>query len=37
MKIIVINPNSSKSVTDHIRVELMKIKRADTELTVINP
>jgi allantoin racemase len=37
MKIIVINPNSSKSVTDHIRVELMKIKRADTELTVTNP
>jgi len=37
MKIIVINPNSSKSVTDHIRVALMKIKQADTELTVICP
>ncbi len=37
MRIMVINPNSSKSVTDHIRAELEKIKRADTELTVINP
>jgi allantoin racemase len=37
MKILVINPNSSESVTDHIRTELMKIKRSDTELTVINP
>jgi len=37
LKILVINPNSSKSVTDHIRHELMKIKRSDTELTVINP
>jgi allantoin racemase len=37
MKILVINPNSSKSVTDHIRTELMRIKRPDTELTVINP
>jgi allantoin racemase len=37
MKILVINPNSSESVTDHIRTQLMKIKRADTELTVINP
>jgi allantoin racemase len=37
MKILVINPNSSASVTDHIRTQLMKIKRADTELTVINP
>lgn len=37
MKICVINPNSSKSVTDHIRRELEKIKRSDTELTVVNP
>ncbi len=37
MRIMVINPNASKSVTDHIRYELEKIKRADTELTVINP
>jgi len=37
MKILVINPNASKSVTDHIRHELEKIKRVDTELTVINP
>lgn len=37
MKILVINPNASKSVTDHIRHELEKIKRSDTELTVVNP
>lgn len=37
MKICVINPNASKSVTDHIRRELEKIKRQDTELTVICP
>jgi allantoin racemase len=37
MRICVINPNSSKSVTDHIRRELEKIKRSDTELTVICP
>lgn len=37
MKILVINPNSSKSVTDHIRSELMRIKRVDTEVTVVNP
>jgi Asp/Glu/hydantoin racemase len=34
MKIMVINPNTSTSMTDHLRRELEKIKRADTELTV---
>jgi allantoin racemase len=37
MKIFVINPNTSKSMTDHIRRELEKIKRSDTEITVVNP
>jgi allantoin racemase len=37
MRICVINPNTSESVTDHIRRELEKIKRPDTELTVICP
>ena len=37
MKIMVINPNTSESMTDHIRDELRKIKRADTELTVLCP
>jgi allantoin racemase len=37
MRIFVINPNTSESVTDHIRDELEKIKRSDTELTVVNP
>lgn len=37
MKIFVINPNTSASVTDHVRRELEKIKRPDTELTVMNP
>jgi len=37
MLIFVINPNTSESVTDHIRRELEKIKRPDTELTVVNP
>lgn len=37
MRIYVINPNTSESVTEHIRRELEKIKRADTELTVVNP
>jgi allantoin racemase len=37
VKICVINPNSSVSVTDHIRHTLEKIKRSDTELTVICP
>ena len=37
MKIMVINPNTSVSMTDHLRKELMKIKRRDTELTVTCP
>lgn len=37
MKIMVINPNTSLSMTDHIRDELMPIKRKDTELTVVCP
>ncbi|MCJ7626055.1 MAG: aspartate/glutamate racemase family protein, partial [Anaerolineaceae bacterium] len=37
MRICVINPNTSQSVTDHIRRELEKIRRSDTELTVICP
>ena len=35
MRIFVINPNTSVSMTDHIRRELEKIKRPDTELTVV--
>jgi allantoin racemase len=37
MQIFVINPNTSESMTDHIRRELEKVKRADTELTVVCP
>ena len=37
MRIMVINPNTSTSMTDHLRRELEKIKRADTELTVTCP
>ena len=37
MKIMVINPNTSKSMTDHLRHELAKIKRQDTDLTVVCP
>jgi len=37
MRIFVINPNTSVSMTDHIRRELEKIKRPDTELTVVCP
>lgn len=37
MRIFVINPNTSESVTEHIRRELEKIKRPDTQLTVVNP
>jgi allantoin racemase len=37
MKIFVINPNTTKSMTDHIQRELVKIKRPETELTVVNP
>jgi len=35
MKIIVINPNSSRSITDRIRKVLLSIKRVDTELDVV--
>lgn len=35
MKIMVINPNTSESMTEHIRHELERIKRPDTELTVV--
>lgn len=35
MKIMVINPNTSESMTGHIRTELTKIKRSDTELNVV--
>jgi allantoin racemase len=35
MRIFVINPNTSESMTDHIRRELEKIKRPDTELKVV--
>lgn len=37
MKIMVINPNTSVSMTDHIRNALMPIKRSDTDLTVVCP
>jgi len=37
MKIMVINPNTSKTMTDHIRKELSAIKRPETELTVLCP
>ena len=37
MKIMVINPNTSQSMTDHLRLELERIKRPDTQLTVVCP
>ena len=37
MRIMIINPNTSISMTDHIREELMRLKRSDTELTVTCP
>jgi len=37
MKIMVINPNSSMDMTNHIRKVLKGIKRSETELTVICP
>ncbi|MCX5976718.1 MAG: aspartate/glutamate racemase family protein [Coprothermobacterota bacterium] len=37
MKILVINPNTSASMTEHLRRALMPIKRPDTELSVICP
>lgn len=35
MKIMVINPNTSQSMTDHLRQELERVKRSDTKLTVV--
>ena len=35
MKIMVINPNTSQSMTDHLRLELERVKRPDTKLTVV--
>ena len=35
MKILVINPNTSESMTDRLRRELEQIRRRDTELTVL--
>jgi len=35
MRILVINPNTSESMTAHIRRALNRIKRPDTELTVV--
>jgi len=37
MKILVINPNTSESMTDHLRRELDAVKRPTTQLTVVNP
>jgi allantoin racemase len=37
MRIFVINPNTSASMTAHIRAALQQIKRPDTELEVVNP
>ena len=37
MKIMVINPNTSKSMTQHLEHVLSKIKGPDTELTVVCP
>ena len=34
MKIFVINPNTSETMTDHIRTALESVKRPDTELSV---
>jgi allantoin racemase len=37
MRIMVINPNTSISMTEHLRRELEAIKRPDTELSVVCP
>jgi allantoin racemase len=37
MKIMVINPNTSKSMTENMRRSLLRIKRKDTELAVTCP
>jgi len=36
MRILVVNPNTSESMTEHIRRELVRIKHPDTELEVKN-
>jgi len=35
MRILVINPNSSEHMTEHIRAEVLRIKRDNTQVTVI--
>lgn len=37
MRIMVINPNTSESMTEHLRQVLTQIKRTDTALTVVCP
>jgi allantoin racemase len=37
MKILVINPNTTESMTDHLRRELVPLAGPGTELTVVNP
>ncbi len=37
MKILVINPNTSESMTEHLERELGHLKSPGTELTVVNP
>lgn len=37
MRIMVINPNTSVSMTEHLRRELNRVKRKDTELLVTCP
>lgn len=37
MRVFVINPNTSSSMTEHIRRELERIKRPETEIEVVNP
>lgn len=37
MKILVINPNTTASMTEHLRRTLEPLKGPDTELTVVNP
>ncbi len=37
MKIMVINPNTTESMTEHLRRTLMPLKGESTELAVVNP
>ena len=37
MRILVINPNTTPSMTEHLRRELAQVKGPDMELTVVNP